>query len=1616
LRLGEACIVLERYEQARDVLEASLEYSGANLEYGGLTRTFVAFRLAQAKDRLKRFEPMVGLTAYNDFVNEYPNSPMAPRALLEMAAIYDRAWDLSNAMTFYRYVIQKYPDTEEARLAEEAITYILENQWGSVNLAKARAESEGPEQRLARAQWCGPAALQKLLARTGVVANEAELAKLAGTDETGTTMQGLIDAAGANGVELTGVEVQDPRTLPTPFIAFVNGNHFITVEEIGDTSLAVQDMGLQKKIVAADFVHMWGGQALMVGDAPETARLLDAPSLCGARGGHGNECCDGPQGDDSNCERCPDDGCPKCTGLAQSCSPTAGTGVSKPGIHATIHTLSTAQDLKERDVGIRVRGGSGLRFTRSYINPKGWHRGEFQGTSNPWQNNIGDGWTHNLNRHLKTSTGSPPTSVSYYDGRGFPRQYVYDSYDATYDYYYVPDSGTTVDQGNELRRNKSTGKYTLEKYNGTVYEFSAPTTDSNRFARIEAMKDGSQDGNQISLEYNGTVGTGKLTKVSAPSGDARYLALSYAGALITKVELKDSSGALHTTQYAYNGDDELTKVTDNASEDVVYAYDSYEYDTYMCGRYITKITDKAGNDVDFTWTWHQAGDNSEAKQINVLPPDSSLGTYARNVTSGTATLLAWGPGLTVLQKEVVIPVPHDETRLSEADRYLDTSNYEACTYEYDECCNLTAMTCEECDNEWAYNGYGRVSSITRNRHDCAHWRSGPKRRLGTTTNEYDTGGRFPTKVTGPDGLDVEYVFDAYDNLLTKKHPSVGSDGWRFAYDSYGQMTTYWDPEGNSANFAYDAMGNMTSMTNALSHTTTMYYDQYGNTTKVTDPRSEDTHFYYQTSGCGGCGGGGGKLTKVKDPLTNETEYRYDENGNMTKLIDALDRETDYAYDTMGRITAITEPGGETMSFTHDNLGRVVTTEDFEGNETTFEYDWMSRVITTTDPEDISIIYTYDSYGNVSTVTDGNGNTWTYRYRSDGSLQWFADEEYTTTHYGFDSTGRITKVEAGLFGGTDPTEYFYDGSTGRMTRAQYTSGVNTYNAYYHHHPTSGRLTKLTDWIDGTNGIRYTYDDAGRLSTITDYDDTVLSYAYDAAGNITSMNDYHGTVTNYTYTDTGQVSTINFDPTGADKDWDYDYNALGQPTQYSHPNGMTTAYAYDNHNRLTKIEHKDGDTVTDGFAYALDDNGTITKVTHQDDAYWKYFHDGRRRLTKGERYNSSDTLLKRYTYTYDYGDNVTTKQVYTPGSGTVTTAFSHNNANELTSMTTGGTTTNFTYDNWGRIASKYVSGSYSATYAYRYGLKLYSVTSDFPNEGNVTYQYGGDQKRRERTVGGTTTKYNWDIGWNVINEENSSGILTMTYIGRLADVSGSNPANGTYRYYSLDNLSSTRHLRAENKSSLGQYEYTPYGEVYSQSGVSLGSLAGAFTSKRWDDTAQLYYFPYRHYSPSLGRWLVRDPLGMIDGPNTYSYVRGRVVGATDPTGLGTDRERLAACQEAAMNKKKNCRAVAKRNLDRDLEEAAEGHELAKTALDRLEQDCFDGCDKWSTPGSYINEGCYFGCSSTFNILRGEAFVAYSVVVAGVYSAYGAVWLDCKVQYDKDMRLCRIECITDEFTPLK
>ncbi len=95
---------------------------------------------------------------------------------------------------------------------------------------------------------------------------------------------------------------------------------------------------------------------------------------------------------------------------------------------------------------------------------------------------------------------------------------------------------------------------------------------------------------------------------------------------------------------------------------------------------------------------------------------------------------------------------------------------------------------------------------------------------------------------------------------------------------------------------------------------------------------------------------------------------------------------------------------------------------------------------------------------------------------------------------------------------------------------------------------------------------------------------------------------------------------------------------------------------------------------------------------------------------------------------------------------------------------------------------------------------------------------------------------------------------------------------------------------------RYDYDPYGTPYVETWDSVtqafvrqpdasSSYGNPFlwTGQRWDASVRLYHFWARSYSPHLGRWLQRDPLGYIDGPNLYEYVRSAPTVLVDPLGL-------------------------------------------------------------------------------------------------------------------------------------
>jgi len=68
--------------------------------------------------------------------------------------------------------------------------------------------------------------------------------------------------------------------------------------------------------------------------------------------------------------------------------------------------------------------------------------------------------------------------------------------------------------------------------------------------------------------------------------------------------------------------------------------------------------------------------------------------------------------------------------------------------------------------------------------------------------------------------------------------------------------------------------------------------------------------------------------------------------------------------------------------------------------------------------------------------------------------------------------------------------------------------------------------------------------------------------------------------------------------------------------------------------------------------------------------------------------------------------------------------------------------------------------------------------------------------------------------------------------------------------------------------------------------------------FNDESGLYTVRFRSYSPTIGRWLERDPAGYVDGMGLYEYVHGGPITAVDPSGLSTatgdrwwqDRDRL------------------------------------------------------------------------------------------------------------------------------
>ncbi len=240
----------------------------------------------------------------------------------------------------------------------------------------------------------------------------------------------------------------------------------------------------------------------------------------------------------------------------------------------------------------------------------------------------------------------------------------------------------------------------------------------------------------------------------------------------------------------------------------------------------------------------------------------------------------------------------------------------------------------------------------------------------------------------------------------------------------------------------------------------------------------------------------------------------------------------------------------------------------------------------------------------------------------------------------------------------------------------------------------------------------------------------------------------------------------------------------------------------------------------------------------------------------------------------------------------TDVSGNIATQIVNFTVGSSqTTVFGYDANGNLTNSGTGVSPVFSYQYDAENRLVRAVSNSVTVLQCWYDGAGHRIAKREITGSqtNTVQYVWD-GWEMVAVLGSDGQLKEHYtrgvgiagdIGTLVAVTHYSGGSPSATYYLHNNHRGDVILAREGSSTMATLDYTPYGELRSQTGNYQPRFR--FSSKEYDASTGFYHFPYRHYAPQWARWITRDPLKDGAGVNPYKYARNRPVNLEDPMGL-------------------------------------------------------------------------------------------------------------------------------------
>jgi RHS repeat-associated protein len=748
----------------------------------------------------------------------------------------------------------------------------------------------------------------------------------------------------------------------------------------------------------------------------------------------------------------------------------------------------------------------------------------------------------------------------------------------------------------------------------------------------------------------------------------------------------------------------------------------------------------------------------------------------------------------------------------------------------------------------------------------------------TTTYTYTIPlGQIQTIVQPSPGGTTTFNYNSSHYLTSIDGPLAGSnDVTTFTYDGFGRIYTVADSEGYTLTFAYDNYDRPTTVTYPDGT-----YEQV--TWNLLDP------------------------VFLRDRLGNWTQQQFNSLRQLAAVTDPLGRTTKYQWCTCGALGSLTDAAGHVTSWLRDLQGRPMTKTYPDTSTETYTYEpSTSRLSTVKDA--LNQIKTYSYYDDnmlsgiaYTSAVHSTSNVSCYydlnypRLTSVGTYA-YSYNAYITDPFGSATTGagRVSQITNSALGSSAVT-YAYD-ALGRVTSRLINSTANASTWSY------DAMSRVTSIVNPLGTFTPAYVDQGfsggdkgtrRLVSFTYPNGQVTNYSYFSTTNderlqdISNLNSSSAVISkfDYTYDAKGQIATWKRQ---ADSNpvtrYDTAYDAAGQLASAVLKTDSTNAILHQYYYNFDTAGNRTSEQVDTNVTQAIPTSNGLNQVAS---------------LSAGGPTRFQGTITQPGTVTVNAqaaSQATSTNFVANPslsgGTNTVTVVATNGNGaaqtNHYQVVIPASSTLSPTYDADGNLTS---NGN-GQTYAWDAENRLITITYTGGATSNFAYDaFGRRVSIIEKNSGGTVTstkQFVW-CGSEMCEERDATGTTVTKRFYPQGEQIGT-----TNYYYTRDHLGSIREMTSSTGAIQARYDYDPYGRI-TPVGTILVASDFQYASYYEHAPSSLNLTWFRAYDPNTARWLSRDSAGEGWDATLYSYVSNDPIDLTDPLGLWGAGVAVAASAE-------------------------------------------------------------------------------------------------------------------------